>query len=96
MVDLIERQAAIDALMAWEEDSVWDEECVKHRGEPYWVAPSDVIEQLPPSAQPENVFEIGKPYPLKGFEFKIWKDAYGDDWVEIREYQESRKGEQDG
>ena len=52
MADLIERQAAIDALMAWEEGSVWDEECLKHRGEPYWVAPSDVIEQLP-SAQPE-------------------------------------------
>lgn len=52
MDDLIRRQAAIDALMAWEEGSVWDEECLKHRGEPYWVAPSDVIEQLP-SAQPE-------------------------------------------
>ena len=49
--DTISRQAAIDALMAWEEGSFWDEECLKHRGEPYWVAPSDVIEQLP-SAQP--------------------------------------------
>ena len=52
MNDLISRQAAIDALMAWEEGSVWDDECLKHRGEPYWVAPSDVIERLP-SAQPE-------------------------------------------
>lgn len=54
MSDLIDRQAAIEALLAWEEDSVWDEECIKHRGEPYWVAPSDVIEQLP-SAQPEII-----------------------------------------
>ena len=53
MNDLISRQAAIDALMAWEEGSVWDDECLKHRGEPYWVAPSDVIECLP-SAQPER------------------------------------------
>lgn len=51
--DAISRQAAIDALMAWEEDYFWDKECVKHRGDPYWVAPSDVIEQLP-SAQPER------------------------------------------
>lgn len=50
--ELISRAAAIDALMAWEEDSFWDDECLKHRGEPFWVAPSDVIEQLP-SAQPE-------------------------------------------
>jgi hypothetical protein len=81
--------------MAWEEGSVWDDECLKHRGEPYWVAPSDVIERLP-SAQPENVFEIDKPYPLKGFEFRIWKDAYGNDWVEIRKFQEPWRGEQDG
>lgn len=53
MDDVISRQAAIDALMAWEEDSIWDEECLKHRGEPFWVAPSDVVEQLP-SAQPEQ------------------------------------------
>ena len=53
-MDPIERQDAIDALMAWEEYSVWDEECLKHRGEPYWVAPSDVIKQLP-SAQPEII-----------------------------------------
>ena len=52
-MDPIERQDAIDALMAWEEYSVWDEECLKHRGEPFWVAPSDVIKQLP-SAQPEQ------------------------------------------
>ena len=50
MSDLIDRQAAIDALMAWEEGSIWNEECLRHRGEPYWVAPSDVIENLP-SAQ---------------------------------------------
>ena len=58
MDDLISRQAAIEALMAWEEGSFWDEECLKHRGEPYWVAPSDVIEQLPsaqPSAQQERM-----------------------------------------
>jgi len=35
------------------------------------------------SAQPEEVFEIGKPHPLKGYEFCIFKDAYGDDWVKI-------------
>lgn len=49
--DTIYRQDAIDALMAWEEDSFWDEECLKHRGEPYWVAPSDVIEKLPSAPQ---------------------------------------------
>ena len=54
MNDLISREVAIDALMAWEEDSVWDDECLKHRGESGWVAPSDVIEQLP-SAQPEII-----------------------------------------
>ena len=53
MDDCISRHGAIDALMAWEEDSVWDDECLKHRGEPYWVAPSDVIERLP-SAQSER------------------------------------------
>ena len=52
-MNTIYRQVAIDALMAWEEDSIWDDECLKHRGEPYWVAPSDVIEHLP-SAQPES------------------------------------------
>ena len=57
MKDLIDRQAAIDALMAWEEDSIWDEECLKHRGEPFWVSPSDVIEKLPP-AQPETAKRI--------------------------------------
>ena len=65
MSDLISRQEAIDALMAWEEDSVWDDECLKHRGEPYWVAPSDVIERLP-SAQPD----------LSGYSDKLWKAAY--------------------
>ena len=53
MSDLIDRQAAIDALMVWEEDSFWDKECLKHRGEPYWVAPSDVIEQMS-AVQPEQ------------------------------------------
>ena len=55
--DCISRQAAIDALMAWEEESIWDEECLKHRGEPFWTAPSDVVEQLP-SAQPETAKRI--------------------------------------
>ena len=54
MDDLISRQAAIDALMVWEEESIWDEECLEHRGEPFLTAPSDVVEQLP-SAQPEIV-----------------------------------------
>lgn len=54
MDDLISRQAAIDALMAWEEDSVWDEECLKHRGEPFWISPSDVIENLL-AAEPEII-----------------------------------------
>lgn len=45
----------------------------------------DAIKALP-SAQPEEVFEIGKPYPLKGYEFCIFKDAYGDDWVVIKKY----------
>lgn len=62
-MDLIERQKAIDALMAWEEGSVWDDECLKHRGEPYWVAPSDVIERLP-SAQPEQRWIPFKTRPL--------------------------------
>lgn len=53
-------------------------------------------DQKLPSAQPKEVFEIGKPYPLKGYEFKIWKDAYGDDWVKIKKYQEPWEGEQDG
>lgn len=52
MDDLISRAEASDALMAWEESSVWDKECLKHRGEPFWVAPSDVINQLP-QVQPE-------------------------------------------
>lgn len=53
MNDLISRADAIDALMAWEEDSVWDEECLKHRGEPFWISPSDVVENLP-SAEPHD------------------------------------------
>ena len=82
MTDPIERQAAIDTFHAFAPGIPWD-------------ALDKIFAEIP-SAQPEEVFKIGKPYPLKGFEFKIWKDAYGDDWVEIREYQESRKGEQDG
>ena len=49
--DVIYRQDAIDALMVWEEDSVWDDECLKHRGKSY--APSDVIKDLP-SADPKT------------------------------------------
>lgn len=60
-----------------------------------WKTIDKIVDGIP-SAQPKEVFEIGKPYPLKGFEFKIWKDAYGDDWVEIRKYQEPWEGEQDG
>lgn len=48
-----------------------------------------------PSALSKEVFEIGKPYPLKGHEFKMWKDAYGGDWVEIKKYQEPWRGEGD-
>ena len=51
MDDLIYKQVAIDALMTWEEDSFRDEECLKHRGEPFWVSPSDVIEKLPSAEQ---------------------------------------------
>lgn len=54
MSDLISRADAIDALMAWEEDSVWDEECLKHRGEPFWISPSNVVENLP-SAESEII-----------------------------------------
>lgn len=46
--------------------------------------------------QPEEVFEIGKPHPLKGYEFCIFKDAYGDDWVEIRKYPDPWRGEEHG
>lgn len=67
MDDLISRRAAIDALMAWEEDSFWDKECLKHRGEPFWVSPSDVIERLP-SAQPEIIY-------CKDCKWSDWYDA---------------------
>ena len=69
MSDPIERQAAIDALMVWEEGSFWDEECLKHRGEPGWVAPSDVIENLP-SAQPYTEAEIQKMQELEQAELQ--------------------------
>ena len=59
-MDLIDRQAAIDALMEWEETSVWDDGCLKHRGEPHWVAPSDVIERLP---YVQHVLEVLEPLP---------------------------------
>ena len=55
--DLIRRADAIDALMAWEEDSIWDEECLKHRGEPYWISPSDVVENLPSAEQDREYIE---------------------------------------
>ena len=61
MSDLIDRQAAIDALMEWEECSVWDDGCLKHRGEPQWVAPSDVIERLP---YVQHVLEVLEPIPV--------------------------------
>lgn len=65
---MISRQAAIDALMAWEEGSVWD----KRRGKPYWVAPSDVIEHLP-SAQPEQLTD--KEQKRKTEIFMFWKKS---------------------
>ena len=57
--DCISRADAIDELMVWEEGHFWDEECLKRRGEPCWVAPSDVIEQLS-SADAVQVVRCGK------------------------------------
>lgn len=81
--DTIYRQVAIDALMAWEEYSVWDEECLKHRGEPYWVAPSDVINQLP-SAQPDFdiTVKIDKAYD-DGYEAGYLQGRH--DWGDLDE-----------
>ena len=90
-VDLIDRQAAIDALMP-----IYKSASLRNRNVfGTAIKCMATIEELP-SAQPKEVFEIGKPYPLKGFEFKIWKDAYGNDWVEIRKYQEPWEWKQDG
>ena len=79
MDNLISRQAAIDALMVWEEGSIWDEECLKHRGEPYLVAPSDVIADLP-SAQPEimRCKDCAKRKYCRTS--TVWAVAPGDDW----------------
>jgi len=53
MSDLIERQAAIEALYDWEMTYDWDDHCRKEDPKPaYIVSPSDVIEELP-SAQSE-------------------------------------------
>ena len=56
MGDLIDRQAAIDALEKWESESTWDEWCYDHRdeAEKYSViSPSSVIFGLP-SALPNT------------------------------------------
>lgn len=58
--DTISRQVAIDALITWEEDSFWDKECLKHRGEPFWLAPSDVIKQLPSAERHGRWIELYK------------------------------------
>lgn len=42
---LIDKQAAIDALHAWERVYTWDETCLEDRAKVY--APSEVIEALP-------------------------------------------------
>lgn len=51
-MDLIDRQAAIDALYHWEMCYTWDEHCREYRDLPYIVSPSKVIDGLP-SAQPD-------------------------------------------
>ena len=52
MADLIDRQAAIDALHSWERVYNWDETCREDKEKVY--APSDAIEALP-TAEPEIV-----------------------------------------
>lgn len=51
MSDLIDRQAAINALHEWELLYDWDQTCRENRERAY--APSDAIEALPP-AEPER------------------------------------------
>lgn len=56
MGDLIDRQAAIDALEKWESESTWDEWCYDHKdeSEKYSViSPSSVVFGLP-SAQSDS------------------------------------------
>ena len=70
MGDLIDRQAAIDALEKWESESTWDEWCYEHKdeAEKYSViSPSSVVFDLP-SAQPE---------PLTDKEQRIFLAAMG-------------------
>ena len=52
MSDLIDRQAAIDALEEWEARYSWDSWCCTHKDEAekyHIIAPSKVIEDLPPT-----------------------------------------------
>lgn len=78
MNDLISRRAAIDALMTWEEESaVWDEECIKHRGEPFWEAPSDIIEQLPSVQSELKWIPCSERLPEKAGEYLITKIRIG-------------------
>lgn len=51
MTELVEKQAAIDALHKWEMVYTWDETCLEDREKCY--APSEVIEDLP-AAEPEG------------------------------------------
>ena len=53
-MDLISRQAAIEALYDWELSYTWDEHCKEEYDSPYIISPSKVINNLP-SAQPEIV-----------------------------------------
>ena len=61
-MDLIDRQAAIDALAEWEATRVWDDWCYDHKNEAekyHITAPSAVVKALPP-AQPHTDAEIQK------------------------------------
>lgn len=54
MSDLIERQAAIDALEKWESESTWDEWCYDHKDEAEKyniISPSSVVFGLPSALQ---------------------------------------------
>lgn len=71
--DTISRQAAIDALnRIGSLDTDADMEYAK-----------GIFERLP-SAQPKEVFEFDKPYPLAGLQVEITKGAYGDDFITIK------------
>lgn len=80
--NLIDRQAAIDAIRGW----------VKKAFEDWGNAETEIrcfnaiypLIMALPSAQPQDVFEFDKTYPLAGLQVEITKGAYGDDFITIK------------